>query len=407
MSEMMNGVAASMDNVSMEEENTKGGNGHPNTTDVETLIVGNSAAKAADYANYFCSYAFLYHQKQMLTDHQRMRAYYSAVMQNKEVFQNAVVLDVGTGSGVLAAWAAMAGAKKVYAVEFTDMATHARRLVEANGQADKVEVIKGSVEELDLAEKVDIIISEWMGYFLLRESMVDSLIKARDRFLKPDGLLFPSHATMYWAPICFEEERLGKQQEYIQSLQEWHNFKAETKERYGITMATLEADYEQEQRHYYINTASWSELHPDQVVCPPQAIKHLDLHTCTQPEAAGVAELPFCFPCGTQPTRVSGFAGWFTTDFKGRVGRSLGSEVVLSTGPEAGYTHWGQQVFYLAQPLDLQPGDKILGTFRMERQKENIRLYDLYLTHKVKRAAPLPGNGEAEDQPVVTKYELP
>ena len=50
-----------------------------------------------------------------------------------------------------------------------------------------------------LAFQVDIIISEWMGYFLLRESMLDSVLVARDRFLKPGGALYPSHARLYIA----------------------------------------------------------------------------------------------------------------------------------------------------------------------------------------------------------------
>jgi len=49
--------------------------------------------------------------------------------------------------------------------------------------------------------QVDIIVSEWMGYFLLRESMLDSVIIARDKWLKPDGAMYPSHATLYVAPM--------------------------------------------------------------------------------------------------------------------------------------------------------------------------------------------------------------
>jgi len=67
------------------------------------------------------------------------------------------------------------------------MANHARKLAEANGVGDKVEVIQGLMENLELPEKVDIIISEWMGYFLLRESMLDSVLVARDKFMKPGG----------------------------------------------------------------------------------------------------------------------------------------------------------------------------------------------------------------------------
>lgn len=69
----------------------------------------------------------------MLSDHHRMKAYYNAIMGNKDVFRDKVVMDVGSGSGILAVWAAQAGARRVYAVEYTDMANHARSVVKANG----------------------------------------------------------------------------------------------------------------------------------------------------------------------------------------------------------------------------------------------------------------------------------
>ena len=61
---------------------------------------------------------------------------------------------------------------------------------------DVIEVIQGTVETVSLPEKVDIIVSEWMGYFLMRESMLDSVIVARDKFLKEGGSLYPSHCRM-------------------------------------------------------------------------------------------------------------------------------------------------------------------------------------------------------------------
>lgn len=114
---------------------------------------GDESAKATDFANYFCAYAQLYHQKQMLTDHNRMAAYHAAIVGNSDVFRDKVVMDVGTGSGILAVWAAQAGARRVYAIEYTDMARHARRVVAANGLEDVVTVIQGAVEDVVLPEE--------------------------------------------------------------------------------------------------------------------------------------------------------------------------------------------------------------------------------------------------------------
>ena len=139
----------------------------------------------------------------MLSDDVRMDAYHRAIVDNADCFAGKVVLDVGAGSGILSIWAAKAGAKKVYAVEYTSMAKHARMLMKHNGLDSVVEVIQSSVEDLVLPEKVDVIISEWMGMVLLRESMLDSLIRARDKFLKPGGTLWPSEVLYTTLSFAF------------------------------------------------------------------------------------------------------------------------------------------------------------------------------------------------------------
>jgi protein arginine N-methyltransferase 6 len=53
------------------------------------------------------------------------------------------------------------------------------------------------VQDVEVEDKVDVIISEWMGYMLLYESMLPSVLFARDKWLKPGGLILPSHATVY------------------------------------------------------------------------------------------------------------------------------------------------------------------------------------------------------------------
>lgn len=58
----------------------------------------------------------------------------------------------------------------------------------------------------------DIIISEWMGYFLLYESMLDTVLLARDKYLKPGGRMFPDNARMYLAAIedqDYKEEKIN------------------------------------------------------------------------------------------------------------------------------------------------------------------------------------------------------
>jgi protein arginine N-methyltransferase 1 len=89
----------------------------------------------------------------------------------------------------------------------------AREIVTVNGMADKITLLQGKMEEVTVPfPKVDIIISEWMGYFLLYESMLDTVIYARDKYLTPGGLIFPDKATIFMAGIedgDYKEEKIG------------------------------------------------------------------------------------------------------------------------------------------------------------------------------------------------------
>lgn len=134
----------------------------------------------------------------MLQDSVRTKAYEFSMIRNKELFKDKVVLDVGCGTGVLSIFAAKSGAKHVYAIEKANIYHKAVEIVELNGYKNTITVINGKIEEIDLpVEKVDIIISEWMGYALLYEGMFDSIIFARDKWLAKDGMLFPDKAVMY------------------------------------------------------------------------------------------------------------------------------------------------------------------------------------------------------------------
>lgn len=95
-------------------------------------------------------------------------------------------------------FAARAGAAKVYAVDSSNIIERARTVIRDNHLSETVHIISGLIEEVSLpVDKVDIIISEWMGYCLLFESMLDSVLFARDKWLKPGGLMFPDFCTMH------------------------------------------------------------------------------------------------------------------------------------------------------------------------------------------------------------------
>ena len=89
----------------------------------------------------------------------------------------------------------------------------AKEIVEVNGMSDKITLLQGKMEEVTLPfPKVDIIISEWMGYFLLYESMLDTVLYARDQYLAPGGLIFPDKATIFMAAIEdgeYKDEKIG------------------------------------------------------------------------------------------------------------------------------------------------------------------------------------------------------
>ena len=130
----------------------------------------------------------------------RTTTYMNSMLKNKHLFKDKIVC----GTGILCMFAAKAGAKKVIGVECSSIIHQAKKIIDANGFADKNTLLHGKVEEIELPEgitEVDIIVSEWMGYFLLYESMLDTVLVARDKFLKKGGLLFPDKATLYIAAI--------------------------------------------------------------------------------------------------------------------------------------------------------------------------------------------------------------
>ena len=106
-----------------------------------------------------------------------------------------------------------AGAKHVIGVDMSTIIAKAKEIVERNGMTSKITLLQGKMEEVELPfPKVDIIISEWMGYFLLYESMLDTVLYARDEYLTVGGLIFPDKATIFMAGIedgDYKDEKIG------------------------------------------------------------------------------------------------------------------------------------------------------------------------------------------------------
>jgi predicted RNA methylase len=134
----------------------------------------------------------------------------SSVLYGKgEDFRSAIgIAQLTSKFAVLSLFAARAGAKRVIAIECSSIIEQARQIMEANREfGDKVTLIQSKCEEIDALpdgleeEGVDIIISEWMGYFLLYESMLDTVIYARDRWLKKGGRILPDKAVLYMGAI--------------------------------------------------------------------------------------------------------------------------------------------------------------------------------------------------------------
>src|SRR5262245_30527632 len=135
----------------------------------------------------------------MLHDDRRTGDYLTAIA--AAVRPGDVVLDIGTGSGVLAVAAARAGARRVYAVEASDIAEVAGRVFDANGVTDTVTLIPGWSREIELPEPADLLVAEIIGNEPLEEEILETTLDARRRLLKPDARLIPHTLTLLARPL--------------------------------------------------------------------------------------------------------------------------------------------------------------------------------------------------------------
>ncbi|KAK6913775.1 hypothetical protein RJ641_021096 [Dillenia turbinata] len=315
---------------------------------------------------YFHYYGQLLHQQNMLQDFVRTGTYYAAVMENRADFIGRVVVDVGAGSGILSLFAAQAGAKHVYAVEASEMAEYACKLISGNPSlSQRITVVKGKVEEVELPEKADILISEPMGTLLVNERMLESYVIARDRFLGSNGKMFPTIGRIHMAP--FSDEYLYVEVANKALFWQQQNY-------FGVDLTPLYGSAFQG----YFSQPVVDAFDPRLLVAPPTS--HVIDFTSIKEEDLYEIEIPLKF-IASVGTRMHGLACWFDVLFDGSVVQRW-----LTTAPGAPTTHWYQLRCVLSQPLYVMAGQEITGQLRMVAH--SAQSYTLYLTMSAKMYGP-------------------
>lgn len=318
--------------------------------------------EASSAQMYFHYYGQLLHQQNMLQDFVRTGTYYAAVMENRSDFEGRVVVDVGAGSGILSLFAAQAGAKHVYAVEASEMVEHAQRLISGNPSlGQRITIIKGKVEDVELPEKADILISEPMGTLLVNERMLESYVIARDRFLAPDGKMFPTTGRIHMAP--FSDEYLYVEMANKALFWQQHNF-------FGVDLTPLHSSA----FDGYFSQPVVDAFDPRLLISPP-TYHTLDF-TKMKEEDLYEIDIPLSF-VSSVGTRVHGLACWFDVLFNGSTVQRW-----LTTAPGSPTTHWYQLRCVLAQPLYVMAGQEITG--RLHLVAHSAQSYTIYLTLSAK-----------------------
>ncbi|KAJ1987452.1 hypothetical protein H4R33_002860 [Dimargaris cristalligena] len=373
------------------------GLGHRSSKPMLTSGAGATMPAGKDPSDYyFQSYAGNGIHESMLKDTVRTEGYRDFMYDNKDIFKGKVVLDVGCGTGILSMFAARAGARQVFAVDNSDIIDKTHQTIIENQLDGVITLIKGKIEEITLpVSHVDIIISEWMGYFLLFEAMLDSVLVARDRWLLPDGLLCPSTTRILLTG--FQDEDL-----LTDTLHFWRNV-------YGFKMNVMTQGFHDD---------APAEVIPcEAVLTTVQCLKNIDISTVE------TAALDFVTPLRLVVTKAGtfhGFMGYFDTYFTRRPEDEIpadsedlfqqydpelmateanprpvvpnpntplgeGNQAIhrFTTGPHGKPTHWKQTLFVLKEPFPVQVGDVITGQFICHKNPQNHRDLDIDIEYSV------------------------
>jgi protein arginine N-methyltransferase 1 len=210
------------------------------------------------------------------------------------------------------------------------------------------------MEEVDLPVgegEVDIIISEWMGYFLLYESMLDSVLFARDKYLRQGGLLFPDKAALF---VCGIEDAEYKEAK----IEFWSDV-------YGFDMSPIKRMALAEPLVDLVDGAA--------VITDCVPVLHVDLRTVRVEELSFSSG--FSLAC-LRDDLCHAIVAYFEVAFSAPT-----KPIIVSTSPHAKYTHWKQTVFYLEQPLEVCRGEVIQGEIACNPNARNARDLDIALEY--------------------------
>jgi hypothetical protein len=267
----------------------------------------------------------------MLDDAVRTKAFCQAVALT--VNPGDVVVDLGTGSGVLAVAAARAGARRVYAIEVSDIATAAAEVARANGYGDVIEVVRGWSTEIDLPERADVLVTEMIGDEPLGEQILTIMTDAAERFLHPHARIVPNALDVLAWPVEVPDE--VRQQRLITpgQVERWRG-------DYGVDLTpllTLEHDRPVPHRQSAARTGAWRRLGPGTTVAS--------------------VSLPTDRRLGDAPAElaltIDGTLGGVVLGF--RAALAPGLDLTVGPGSE---THWAPVTFLLPEPVAVRAGDQ-------------------------------------------------
>jgi ubiquinone/menaquinone biosynthesis C-methylase UbiE len=273
-----------------------------------------------------------FNHRVMLADSVRTDAYQQAI--DAAVKPGMTVLDLGTGSGILAMMAARAGAQKVVAVDCDPIVNLARQIAQSNGFGpERIEFVHGDSRDLAMAGQFDLVITECMGNFFVSDEMALVIIDAK-RFLKKDGFFIPQRVDLFVAPAFYPQ---------LNDVDFWRQ------EHYGFSYEPA--------LELVLNRAYVAQVAAELLLSEPVKLDCFRFDRMKQ-DVYGQVNMEV-----TRDLTMHGICGWFEAH--------LTDQVRLSTRPGAATTHWGQTIFPI-MPHALKAGDDLSLTLGINHRGDQV-----------------------------------